>query len=75
MTRQEFLKSVDEMLELAPGTLTGTEKLEDYPMWDSTAMMTFMALADSNNGTRLSPRAMGGCETVNDLLALAKVEA
>ena len=73
MTREEFLKSMDEILELAPGTLQGAEKLEDFPLWDSTAMITFMGLADSNNGTKLAPRAIGSCETVNDLLRLANV--
>ena len=29
----------------APGTLQGPEKMEDYPLWDSTAMISFMALA------------------------------
>jgi hypothetical protein len=74
MTRTEFLKSIDEILELQPGTLQGPEKLEDFPLWDSTAMISVMALADSNNGTKLAPRAMGGCDTVDDLLQLAKVE-
>jgi acyl carrier protein len=74
MTRTEFLASVDEILELPPGTLKGPEKLEDFPLWDSTAMISFMALADSNNQTTLAPRALGACESVDDLLRLAKVE-
>jgi acyl carrier protein len=75
MGRDAFLKSVDEILELPPGTLTGPEQLDDYPLWDSTAMISFMALSDSNNGTRLSPRELAGCKTIADLLRLAKVEA
>lgn len=74
MTREEFLKSVDEILELSPGTLRGPEKLDDFPLWDSTAIVSFMALADSNNKTKLVPRALGNCETIDDLLRLAKVE-
>jgi acyl carrier protein len=74
MTRAEFLRSVDEILELPPGTLRGPEKLEDFPLWDSTAIISFMALADSNNRAKLAPRAIGACQTVEDLLGLAKVE-
>lgn len=74
MNREEFLKSIDEILELAPGTLKGSEKLEDLPLWDSVAMISFLALADSNNQTKLAPRALGSCETVDDLLQLAKVD-
>jgi len=73
MTRAEFLKSIDEILEQPPGTVQGPEKLEDYPLWDSTAMISFMALADSNNKTKLAPKSLGACETIEDLLRLAKV--
>jgi acyl carrier protein len=74
MTRKEFLMAVDEMLELPRGTLQGPEKLEGYYHWDSTAVVSFMALADSNNGARIAPRDLGSCETVDDLLRIAKVE-
>ena len=74
MSRDEFLKSLDEMLELPPPTLRGPEKLDDYPLWDSTAIISFMALADEHNGSRLTPRQIAACETVDDLLQLAKVE-
>ena len=74
MTRNEFLKEMDEMLELEPGTLRGTEKLEDLDQWTSLAVVTFMALADTNNGVRVSPLDIGKCITVSDLLELAKVE-
>jgi acyl carrier protein len=74
MTRKEFLVAVDEILELPPGTLQGPEKLGDFYLWDSTAMVSFMALADSSNGTRIAPRELGSCETVDDLLRVAKVE-
>jgi acyl carrier protein len=75
MSREEFLNKIDETLELTPGTLQGPEKLDDYPLWDSTAMISFMALADEHNGSRLAPREIAKCETIDDLLALAKVAA
>lgn len=74
MSREEFLKKLDETLELPPPTLQGPEKLDDYPLWDSTAIITFMALADEHNGSRLTPRQIAACQTVDDLLQLAKVE-
>lgn len=74
MTREEFLIAVDEILELAPGTLKGPENLADFPLWDSTALISFIALADSNNNVRIAPRELGSCETVQDLLRIAKVE-
>jgi acyl carrier protein len=75
MSREEFLKKIDEILEQAPGTLQGPEKLEDYPLWDSTAMISFMALADEHTGgATLVPRQIAACQTIDDLLGLAKVE-
>ena len=74
MDRGEFLESLDEMLELPLGTLRGPENLDDYPLWDSTAVVSFMALADSYNGSRFSPPQIANCRTVLDLLKLAKVE-
>lgn len=62
------------MLIIEPGTLTGTEKLEDLEQWMSLAIVSFMELADSNNGTHPSPRDIAKCVTVSDLLQLAKVE-
>ena len=74
MSREDFLKELDKMLELSPPTLQGPEKLDDYPLWDSTAVITFMALTDEHNGSRLTPRQIAACQTVEDLLQLAKVE-
>lgn len=74
MTRDEFLKEMDDLLELPAGTLKGPEKLEDLEEWNSMAMIGYIALADTN-GAKLSPRDITACDTVADLLALAKVEA
>lgn len=65
---------LDQILELAPGSLKGDEKLEALEQWDSTAMMGYLALADTNNGTRISPRQIVNCTTVADLLKLAQVD-
>ena len=75
MTRKEFLVSMDTMLELPEGTLTGSEQLDELEQWNSMAVIGFMALADENNHVKLSPRQLAGCATVAELLELAKVEA
>lgn len=73
MSTAEFLAKMDEMLELPAGTLQGPEKLEDLENWDSVAMVSFIALADEQNGARLNVKQLAACETVNDLLKLAGV--
>lgn len=74
MTRAQFLAELDELVDLEPGTLQGPEKLEDLDQWTSMAIVGFIALADTYNGTKLGPTQIAKCLTVNDLLALAKVE-
>ena len=75
MTRPEFLVLIDDLLELPQGTLTGEEKLENLEGWNSLALICYMSLADEHMGVKLSPRQFVSCESVNDLLALAKVPA
>jgi len=74
MTREEFLLEMDNILELPSGSLRGPEKLENLEQWNSVAMISFLALADTNNGARLAPRQIVNCVTIDDLLQLAKVD-
>jgi acyl carrier protein len=74
VTREEFLNSMDELVELPRGTLKGPESLNEIEQWNSLAMISFVALADSNNRVSLSPRQILRCTTVSDLLGLAKID-
>ena len=74
MTRNEFLLEMDEILNLPAGTLRGHEKLEEVENWDSTSLITFVALVESNSGVCISPGQIVNCATVADLLRLAQVE-
>ena len=73
MTKEEFLLEMDGILEVEPGTLKGSEKLAELEQWNSTALIGFIALADTNNGARIAPRHVVNCVTVDDLLKLAGV--
>ena len=74
MNRDEFLLEMDEILDLPAGTLRGHEKLEELQNWDSTSLITFIALAETNNGVSISPGQIVTCSTVADLLRLAQAE-
>ena len=74
MTRKEFLLEMDEILGLPTGTLQGHEKLDELEHWDSTALITFIALADENSGVSISPAQIVNCSTVADLLRMARTE-
>lgn len=73
MTPREFLLEMDEILELAAGTLVGPEQLKQLEHWDSTAMISFIALADIS-GARVTELQVAGCTTIADLMRLAKVQ-
>jgi len=75
MTRDEFLLQMDEILSVPAGTLQGDEKLEELQNWDSTSLITFIALVESNNGVSISPGQIVNCSTVADLLRLAQAES
>ena len=70
MERNEFLLSLDELLELEPGTLKGSEILDGLEGWNSLAVISFMALVDEHFGVSLQPRQIAGCSTIADLLGL-----
>jgi acyl carrier protein len=74
MNSQELLLEVDKILGLRPGTLRGTERLDELENWDSTALISFVALAEGQNGVQISPVQIVGCDTVDDLLRLATLQ-
>jgi acyl carrier protein len=72
MTKGEFLRQLDEIVEEEPGTLTGAELLDEVTGWDSLAVVSFIAMVDENLSIVVSPRAIAECKSVDDLVALAQ---
>lgn len=69
MDKTQFLKLIDELLELDEGTLKGDEQLDGIG-WDSLATISFMALVDERFGLSLQPRQIAGCSTASELTVL-----
>ena len=70
MQKKAILLSVDELIELEPGTLTGTEVLSDLPGWNSLTVLGFIALADEKFAIAISAKRLANCKAVNDLIDL-----
>lgn len=70
VTKSEFLLRLDEMLELEPGTLKGTELLTELPRWDSLAIIGYIALLDEHFGVSVPASKINGCRSLEELLAL-----
>ncbi len=70
MDQANLLKSLDDLLELDPGTLTGSEELSALEAWNSLAVIGFMAIANEEFGVVVSPKKIAACTKVSDLVAL-----
>lgn len=73
MNSADFLRELDEMLELDAGTLTGAEKLADVEGWDSLAVISFIALVDEKLNVVVEGERLARAKTVADLLDIAGV--
>lgn len=75
MTNTDQLnRDLESILELEPGTISGTETLEEIK-WDSLSVITFLAMADSNYGLSIPASKLQAVKTVADLLALTTASA
>ena len=74
MTHDEFLREIEEILDMNPGMLKGHEKLEDLENWDSTALVSLIAVAESRSNTEITLDQVVSCSTVADLLRLVPLE-
>jgi hypothetical protein len=70
LSKSQFLRYVEEILELDPLSLQGPEWLSGSKEWDSAAIIDFMAMADKYTGVILSVDAIASCATYDDLYAL-----
>jgi acyl carrier protein len=69
MDENQFLRLLDELLELEPGSVRCDSHMKDIG-WDSLAVVGFIALVDENFGVILPLRAITSSETVRDLMQL-----
>jgi acyl carrier protein len=74
MTKTEFLFQMDEILGLNAGTIRGSEKLDELRNWDSTALISFIVMAEDNSVGSIALNQVVTCSTVGDLLRLAHVD-
>ena len=69
MNDREFLNMIEEVIAVDPGTLDGTETLDQLG-WDSLAVLVFIATVDERFGLDILPKELNKCKTVSDLKAM-----
>lgn len=70
VNKNDFLLSLDKLIEAKPGTLTGAENLQGIDNWNSLTFIGFIALVDEQFGITLPPDKIAKSKTVDDLIAL-----
>ena len=70
MTRAEFIRILEEVIEADPGTLSGSTRLADIQNWDSLAVIGFIAAADEHLAASVPAQKIYQCETIDQILDL-----
>jgi acyl carrier protein len=66
----EFLKNIADVLEVEK--LNETDKMNDFPQWDSLSVLSTIALIGSNYGINLTAAELRAAETAGDIWALVQ---
>ena len=67
MTKEQFLRSVESIVNLSVGSLTGKESYDYERDWDSLAIVGFLSLTDREFHVATSVRDIKKCSTYDEL--------
>ena len=70
MNKNEFIALLEEATESDEGTVSEETSLEELEVWDSLAIVSFIALVDEHLEVTLSPDKLANAKTVQDLIAM-----
>lgn len=70
MTRDEFVRALENQMEIPEGQLIGSQALSEVDGWDSLAAVLFIALADEKAGVLISGDQVAKAKTLDELLSL-----
>lgn len=72
MNEQEFIANMEELLETDPGSIGLATQLDSLSQWDSLAFVSFLAMADSKYGVRVTPTELHQSQSIADLMKLVE---
>ena len=70
MTKRDFLRRLEDILETDEGSIKSEDALTNLKGWDSLAILVFMSMVDEEFGVTLSPQNLARSRTVEDLMHL-----
>jgi len=68
MTIKEKLNHLEELLDIESDTLNADIELDQLSQWDSMAIISIIAMFDSDFGKVVTPNEVKGFITVNDII-------
>jgi len=69
MKKQDFLRFVEDVLEVDTNSIDDDTLLVDIENWDSLAFVSFIALVDEHLEVTLEPSSLADAISIADLLA------
>ena len=70
MKKNQFVSKLEEVLETSPGKLADIENLGDISEWDSLAVISLIAMVDTDYSVSISGKEILVCVTIDDLYTL-----
>jgi acyl carrier protein len=70
MTKTQFIELIAAAAEVPADVLKGDARLDEIAVWDSMAVIAFVAAVDEKLGVQLEAERLAVCQTVADLVAL-----
>ena len=70
MTKEQKIQIIEDMLMVDEGTIEEEMQLSDIEEWDSMAIMSFVAVLDSNFNKTVTASEIKKCSSIKDVLAL-----
>jgi acyl carrier protein len=67
MELKEFCLNIDRILDIEPGTTTGSEALADAELFDSLGMLEVIVLLDEDFNLEMTPEEINEYPTLLDL--------
>lgn len=71
MRESDFIRQIEQILEVGPATVTRSSVLTELPGWSSLKFLGILAFADEELGVTLSPRRITSATTVAELMAMS----
>jgi acyl carrier protein len=68
MSEQEKIAKLEEIMELDEGELKKTDVLNDFDEWDSIAVLSYIAILDSEFGKTIKGSEVKAFVTVQDAI-------